>query len=112
MADHLEVLRDYNAWRRGDELALGNLGNIGLAIDAAIEEISRLRINEAARIATIQKWAAERVGMVDELERLRVLISDIKAWDVDQYMTIPHQLRTRMQAEVLRQDGDGVAGEF
>ena len=33
--------------------------------------------------------------------RLRALIEDIKAWDVDQYMTIPHELRARMQAELV-----------
>lgn len=57
--------------------------------------------------------AAERTRLVDklkrahsdeaEIERLRTLLADIKAWDVAQYMTIPHDLRARMQKEI----GDG-----
>ena len=35
-----------------------------------------------------------------EIERLRILIADLKAWDVNQYMNIPHDLRARMQAEL------------
>lgn len=41
-----------------------------LKADAA-DEIARLRVNEKASIATVRKWAAERVEMVDKLERLR-----------------------------------------
>lgn len=37
------------------------------------------------------------------IERLRTIIADIKAWDVNQYMTLPHDLRARMQKEI----GDG-----
>lgn len=33
-----------------------------------------------------------------EIEALRKLIADIKAWDVDQFITLPHALRERMQA--------------
>lgn len=39
----------------------------------AADEIQRLRVNEKASIATVRKWAAERVEMVDEIERLRKL---------------------------------------
>ena len=35
-----------------------------------------------------------------EIERLRTLISDLKAWDVEQYINIPHDLRARMQSEL------------
>lgn len=31
---------------------------------------------------------------------LKALIADIKAWDVEQLMTIPHALRVRMQAVI------------
>ena len=34
----------------------------------------------------------------NEREELRSLIADIKAWDVNQYMTIPHELRERIEA--------------
>lgn len=33
-----------------------------------------------------------------QIEALRKLIADIKAWDVDQFITLPHALRKRMQA--------------
>lgn len=39
----------------------------------AAEEISRLRANEQASKAVIQKWAAERVEMEAEIELLRKL---------------------------------------
>jgi hypothetical protein len=37
----------------------------------------------------------------DEIERMRALIADIKAWDVAQYITMPHELRARIQAELV-----------
>jgi hypothetical protein len=36
----------------------------------------------------------------DVIERLRTLVADLKAWDVEQYMNIPHDLRARMQEEL------------
>ena len=38
--------------------------------------------------------------LAEDNERLRTLISDLKAWDVEQYINIPHDLRARMQAEL------------
>ena len=38
--------------------------------------------------------------LLSAMERLRTLIADIKAWDVEHYMTIPHGLRARIQAEL------------
>ncbi len=34
----------------------------------------------------------------DEIDQLRALVVDIKAWDVGQLMTIPHALRVRIEA--------------
>lgn len=36
----------------------------------------------------------------EAIRRLRTLLADIKAWDVDQYMTLPHNLRARIQQEI------------
>lgn len=53
----------------------------------------------------------------EDNERLRTLISDLKAWDVEQYINIPHDLRARMQAEltpnaqVVRREAAGEASE-
>ncbi len=35
--------------------------------------------------------------LADEIELLRNLVFDIKAWDVGQCMTIPHKLRARIE---------------
>ena len=40
----------------------------------------------------------------DEIDQLRALVVDIKAWDVGQHMTIPHALRSRI--EVVARDDD------
>lgn len=40
-------------------------------------------------------------ALCDEVERLRSLLADIKAWDVEQFMTLPHDLRARIQAELV-----------
>jgi len=40
--------------------------------------------------------AREAAGYARGRDRMRVLIADIKAWDVSQYLTIPHDLRGRM----------------
>lgn len=51
------------------------------------------------------KHMMQREGVVllrqareEEIENLRALLADIKAWDVEQYMSIPHKLRARIEA--------------
>lgn len=76
MIDHLESLREFNKWRRGegDSAKYDEIQKtLGISIDSVIAEMERLRVNERARIATIQRWAAERVQMAAELKRLRKL---------------------------------------
>jgi crossover junction endodeoxyribonuclease RusA len=41
--DHLEVLRNFNEWRRGAEIALPPMREIGLSIHAVIDELETLR---------------------------------------------------------------------
>lgn len=48
MSDPIDILKHYNAWRRGGEGDMPAPAEIGLAIDAAIGEILRLREVEAA----------------------------------------------------------------
>lgn len=58
MSDYVKVLRDYNIWRRGEreDMKMPAPGVIGQSIDAAIEEITRLRkIERAARNLTAVK---------------------------------------------------------
>ncbi len=44
MSDHLEILRQHNAWRRGDEtMVMADPRELGLAIDAMIAEVEFLR---------------------------------------------------------------------
>lgn len=43
MTDHIETLREHNAWRRGAEIPQPSPEKIGDAIDAAIAEIVFLR---------------------------------------------------------------------
>ena len=33
-------------------------------------------------------------------QRAEHLLADLKAWDVEQYLTIPHELRERIQREL------------
>ena len=58
MSDHVKILRDYNIWRRGtvEAMEMPPPDVTGRAIDAAIEEITRLRkIEKAARNLTAVK---------------------------------------------------------
>ena len=49
---------------------------------------------------THEESANKLAELAEDNERLRTLISDLKAWDVEQYINIPHDLRARMQAEL------------
>ena len=40
------------------------------------------------------------LGMSSENDRLRKLLSDIKSWDVSEYLLIPENLRARIQGEL------------
>ena len=40
------------------------------------------------------------LGLARENDRLKQLLSDIKKWDIDQYLTLPRVLRQRIQTEL------------
>lgn len=74
--DSLEILKEYNAWRRGrgDSAKYDGIQEqLGVTIDAVIEEVEKLRVNERASISVMRKWEAERVEMVAEINRLKVI---------------------------------------
>lgn len=55
-------------------------------------------------------WHKTENEAADEIELLRNLVRDIKAWDVGQCMTIPHELRARMEAALPHNVGGNSAG--
>lgn len=95
--DDLEI--DYAECRKSNaevEYALDDVpysGPYKNGIEYLKTDLEKLRTNESASKSVIQKWAAERVEMVAEIERLKR----------GEYIC------TRCG---LRNDGDGVAGEF
>ncbi|MAG64638.1 MAG: hypothetical protein CMK74_02010 [Pseudomonadales bacterium] len=64
-----------------------------LMLEAQMEAIRVRQAHEAAR-------AADKARIAE----LTTLLADIKAWDIDQMLTIPLAIRKRMQ-EVLAQQG-------
>ena len=58
---------------------------------------TKMDIAKRLRLAS-KLFSPEEHEAADEIEKLRTLIADLKEWDVEQYMTIPHHLRARMQA--------------
>ena len=76
MADHLEILRQYNAWRRGDdERPFAETGLIpaliGQAIDAAIAECEDRRRTERNR----DMWKGQCERQAAKLERLHQVVT-------------------------------------
>lgn len=70
MMDHIKTLREYNAWRRGDPtLLMIAPEKIGVAIDATIAEVKRLRSLLSGEDDISQ-------SLIDENERLRELIRE------------------------------------
>ena len=56
--------------------------------------------SEVARTFAFADAKADILELHRENERLRELLAALKAWDVEQYMTIPHALRVRIQREL------------
>ena len=56
--------------------------------------------SEAARTFAFADAKADILELHRENERLRELLADLKAWDVEQYLTIPYELRERIQREL------------
>ncbi len=70
MSDHVEILREYNIWRRGtvEDMAMPAPDVTGQAIDAAIDEIVRLRkIEKAARNLIAMKGRHNTAAAYDKL---------------------------------------------
>jgi hypothetical protein len=68
MNDHIKILRGFAKKTPGMPR-----WSICLSIDAVLDELERLRINEQASQSVMQKWAGERVAMTNEIERLTKL---------------------------------------
>ncbi len=56
--------------------------------------------SDVARTFAFADAKADILELHRENERLRDLLADLKAWDVEQYLTIPHELRERIQREL------------
>ena len=56
--------------------------------------------SEAARTFAFADAKDDILELHRENERLRELLADLKAWDVEQYLAIPHALRERIQREL------------
>ena len=69
MSDPVEVLQQYNLWRRGGDESAPMLAPalIGEAIDLAIDEITRLREIEAAAVSVME---ASDVRLIASLRHL------------------------------------------
>lgn len=61
--------------------------------------LEQLRVPEGAiaKLNTSQMYETE-FRKADEIELFHNLVADIKTWDVSQYMTIPYELRERIEA--------------
>ena len=78
MSDHLETLRQYNAWRRGDPtLLMIAPEKIGVAIDATIAEVERLLAQLGGKDDISQSLIDENERLRDENERLQ---ARVKRW--------------------------------
>lgn len=64
-------------------------------------EAMATRQSDAARTFAFADAKADILELHRDNERLRELLADLKAWDVEQYMTIPHALRERIQRELM-----------
>lgn len=56
--------------------------------------------SEVARTFAFADARADILELHRNNERLRKLLADLKSWDVEQYLTIPHELRERIQREL------------
>ena len=86
------------AWARGHKM--GMLENERIARDAgdALRREKDAHAETNARMTDSLMQAEDSAA--EAIRRLRTLLADIKAWDVDQYMTLPHNLRARIQQEI------------
>ncbi len=101
MADHLEILRQHNAWRRGDiEEYPFEPADIGKAIEAAIAECELGR--RAARNRDMWKEQCER--QAEELPKLRAVVE--KHFSVYREQSI-ELIELRSQLQLLRELGSG-----
>ena len=62
-------------------------------------EAMATRQSAAARTFAFADAKADILELHRDVERLRELLADL--WDVEQYMTIPHALRERIQRELM-----------
>ena len=60
--------------------------------------------SDVARTFAFADAKADILELHRENERLRDLLADLKAWDVEQYLTIPYELRERIQRELTHND--------
>ena len=74
------ILRQFNAWRRGDEDILQpDPREIGEAIDAAVEMIERLEAAESSVAWHQRRWMALQMHQTKMRETERTIVCDILA---------------------------------
>lgn len=59
MSEHVEILRQYNVWRRGTDESVPMIAPavIGTAIDLTIAEVERLRVVTETALTTLEQIA-------------------------------------------------------
>jgi len=62
------------------------------------EQVADAGADAAADMDVTKRLLKHGIEATTEIASLRTLLRDIKAWDVNQYMTIPHELRVRIEA--------------
>jgi len=67
--------------------------------------------SDVARTFAFADAKADILELHRENERLRDLLADLKAWDVEQYLTIPHELRERIQRELTHNAMEAPQGQ-
>lgn len=74
------ILRQFSAWRRGDEgIPHPGLLEVGAAIDAAVEMIERLELAESSLAWHRRRWMALQVHQAKMREPERTMVCDILA---------------------------------
>ena len=75
-----DILRQFNAWRRGDEdIPQFDPRKIGEAIDAAVEMIERLELAESSVAWHRRRWMALQMHQAKMREPERTMVCDILA---------------------------------
>jgi hypothetical protein len=107
VADDCNALYPRSAPHRAMQLVYANQRQCSISNDL----VARMRGFEVdhepdgwpgIRMREVSALCDEVEALREQLAAAQAIIADIKAWDVSQFLLIPHHLRARMQAELDR----------